>query len=364
MPTPSPSAGPAPEPVRPTSCDDRAVLNWSWQRQLAAAVRDLTELQAALGLSLNGSEEVRASAAEFPVLVPHSFLFRMQKGDPGDPLLRQVLAQRDEQWSPAGYRADPVGDEFAERAPGLLHKYHGRVLLITTGTCAIHCRYCFRRHYPYAEAPHRPDEWEPAFEQIAADHTVEEVILSGGDPLVLSDDRLATLWRRLEAIPHVQRVRIHSRLPIVLPSRVTDRLLELLTSSRLQSIVVVHSNHARELQADCAEALRRMTSRGGILVLNQAVLLAGVNDTVACLEDLSQSLIRLGVIPYYLHQLDRVMGAAHFEVPIARGLELIEALRIRLPGYAVPRYVREVAGELSKQSLWRDPHAESAGDET
>jgi KamA family protein len=239
----------------------------------------------------------------------------------------------------------------------MLHKYHGRVLLITTGTCAVHCRYCFRRHYPYVEAPHRPDEWEPAFREIEADQSVEEVILSGGDPLVLSDERLASLWSRLESIPHVQRVRIHSRLPIVLPDRVTDGLLDLLRGSRLQSIVVVHANHARELEGDCGIALRKLTSRGGIMVLNQAVLLAGVNDTVAALETLSQSLIRLGVIPYYLHQLDRVLGAAHFEVAVARGLELMESLRVRLPGYAIPRYVREVPGELSKQPLWNVPSA-------
>jgi EF-P beta-lysylation protein EpmB len=357
VPTPSPTVGPASEPVRPTSCDDRTILTWSWQRQLAAALRTPSDLLSALGLPADVPEGGLAAAAEFPVLVPHSFLFRMEKGNRDDPLLRQVLAVKDEQLSPPGFRADPVGDQFAERAPGMLHKYHGRVLLITTGTCAVHCRYCFRRHYPYVEAPHRPDEWEPAFREIEADQSVEEVILSGGDPLVLSDERLASLWSRLESIPHVQRVRIHSRLPIVLPARVTDRLLDLLRGSRLQSIVVVHANHARELEGDCGIALRQLTSRGGIMVLNQAVLLAGVNDTVAALETLSQSLIRLGVIPYYLHQLDRVLGAAHFEVAVARGLELMESLRVRLPGYAIPQYVREVPGELSKQPLWNVPSA-------
>lgn len=354
MPTPPPAAGQVPGPVLETSCDDRAVLEWSWQRQLAGAVRNSNELLTTLGLAGSVSAGAEAAAAEFPVLVPHSYLFRMRREDPADPLLRQVLAREEEGLEPEGFRVDPVGDDLAQRAPGLLQKYHGRVLLITTGACAVHCRYCFRRHFPYAEAPHRPEDWQPALDLIAADPTIEEVILSGGDPLVLADDRLATLWQRLEAIPHLRRVRLHTRLPIVLPARVTSKLLTLLTTSRLQTVMVVHANHARELVADCAEALRRLVTAGGILVFNQAVLLAGVNDSVTALEDLSQVLIRLGIIPYYLHQLDRVLGAAHFEVPVSRGLELMEALRARVPGYALPRYVREVAGEKAKQPLFEN----------
>jgi EF-P beta-lysylation protein EpmB len=328
------------------------VLEWSWQRQLSSAVRDSSQLLKRLGLSETVSPGAKAAADQFPVLVPHSFLFRMRHGDPADPLLRQVLAREEERLEPAGFRNDPVGDDLAQRAPGLLQKYHGRVLLITTGACAVHCRYCFRRHFPYAEAPHRPADWQPALDLIAADPTIEEVILSGGDPLVLADDRLAALWRRLEAIPQLKRVRLHTRLPIVLPARVTGELLTLLTASRLQTVLVVHANHARELVDDCADALRQVRAAGEILVFNQAVLLAGVNDSVNALQDLSETLIGLGIIPYYLHQLDRVLGGAHFEVPVRRGLELMEALRARLPGYALPRYVQEVAGAPAKQPLF------------
>jgi len=352
VPTPPSTAQQVPEPVLSTSCDDHTVLEWSWQRQLSAAVRDSSRLLKLLGLPGAVSPGAEAAAAEFPVLVPHSFLFRMGRGDPDDPLLRQVLALEDERLDPAGFRDDPVGDDLALQAPGMLQKYRGRVLLITTGACAVHCRYCFRRHFPYSEAPHRPADWQPALDRIAADPTIQEVILSGGDPLVLADDRLATLWRRLEQIPHLRRVRLHTRLPIVLPARVTPDLLTLLTTSRLQPVVVVHANHARELVGDCAEALLRLSRAGGILVFNQAVLLQGVNDSVPALEELSESLLRLGVIPYYLHQLDRVRGGAHFEVSVSRGLQLMEALRGRLPGYAVPRYVQEVAGEPAKQPLF------------
>jgi EF-P beta-lysylation protein EpmB len=328
------------------------VLEWSWQRQLSGAVRDSNSLLKWLGLPEPVSSAARAAADEFPVLVPHSFLFRMRPGDPADPLLRQVLARDEERLAPEGFLVDPVGDDMAQRAPGMLQKYRGRVLLITTGACAIHCRYCFRRHFPYAEAPHRPADWQPALDLIAADASISEVILSGGDPLVLADDRLASLWRRLEAIPHLRRVRLHTRLPIVLPARVTTELLTLLTTSRLQPVVVVHANHAQELIDDCAEGLLRLTSAGGLVVFNQAVLLAGVNDSVAALEELSEALFRLKVIPYYLHQLDRVLGGAHFEVPVSRGLELLETLRARVPGYLLPRYVQEVPGEPSKQPLF------------
>jgi EF-P beta-lysylation protein EpmB len=222
--------------------------------------------------------------------------------------------------------------------------------LITTGTCAVHCRYCFRRHYPYGDEPRRLDDWTPAIDTLAADSTIHEAILSGGDPLVLSDSRLRTLIEALAAIPHLKRLRIHTRLPIVLPDRVTDSLLEVLRESRLQPVMVVHANHAQEVVDDCAAALRRLVS-AGIPTLNQAVLLKGVNDSIEDLSELCESLGNLGVIPYYLHQFDRVQNAGHFEVPVERGLELVEELRRRLPGYLVPRYVREEAGAESKTPL-------------
>ncbi len=292
------------------------------------------------------------AAKSFPLLVPRSFLARMQVGNPLDPLLRQVLPVAEERVSVPGFVVDAVDDQAAKLAPGLLQKYQGRVLLMAAGSCAVNCRYCFRRHYPYSEEPRRMDDWEPAIQAIEQDSSVHEVILSGGDPLMLTDERLAALMQRLERIEHLTRLRIHSRLPIVLPDRVNPELIELLRGSRLQPIMVVHANHPQEIASDCAAALHTLV-RSGIPTLNQAVLLRGVNDEVETLAELCERLIDLGVIPYYLHQLDRVAGAAHFEVPEVTGLELIEELRQRLPGYAVPQFVRELAGQTSKSPITR-----------
>lgn len=321
-----------------------------WHRSLAAAIRDPDLLIERLGLPDELRPAARQAAARFPLLAPESYLRRMRPGDPGDPLLRQVLPVGEELIEAPGFVVDPVGDGAARTAPGLLHKYRGRALLIATGSCAVHCRYCFRREYPYGREPRRLDDWEPAFAALAADGTVHEVILSGGDPLMLTDARLDDMIARLAAIPHVRRLRVHSRLPIVLPDRVTRELVDVLRGSRLTPIMVVHANHPAEIVADCRDALAALV-QSGITTLNQAVLLAGVNDDADVLSELCERLINLGVLPYYLHQLDRVRGAGHFETGIDRGLGLIERLRERLPGYAVPRYVREVAGEKSKSPL-------------
>jgi EF-P beta-lysylation protein EpmB len=286
----------------------------------------------------------------FPVFAPWPYIARMTKGDPNDPLLRQVLPLPDETAEQPGFASDPVGDAAAIQAPGLLQKYHSRALLIATGACAIHCRYCFRREYPYSEAPKSPEDWQPAIDRLAADPTIDEAILSGGDPLTLVDEQLAELTRRLARVPHLQRLRIHTRLPIVIPQRVTSDLIAWLRDSRLAAVMVVHANHPNEIDEPTAAALARLVE-GGIPVLNQSVLLSGVNDNAAALIDLSRRLVNLRVMPYYLHQLDRVRGAAHFEVPISRGLELIAAMRRELPGYAVPRYVQEIAGEPHKRVL-------------
>jgi EF-P beta-lysylation protein EpmB len=274
----------------------------------------------------------------------------MKKGDPADPLLRQVLPLAEELNDEPGFLPDPVGDTAARLEAGLLQKYNGRALLVATGACAIHCRYCFRRHYPYSESPRSPDDWQPALARIAADRTIDELILSGGDPLTLVDGHLAALAERIARIDHVKRLRVHTRLPIVIPRRVTGELIDWLRGTRLTPIMVVHANHPQEIDGLAAAALSRLVD-AGIPVLNQSVLLRGVNDNADALIGLSRRLVDLGVMPYYLHQLDRVAGAAHFEVPISRGLELIESLRRALPGYAVPRYVQEVAGEGHKQVL-------------
>ncbi|MSR56852.1 MAG: EF-P beta-lysylation protein EpmB [Planctomycetaceae bacterium] len=327
-----------------------SVAPLDWHRSLAEAIRDPDELIERLELQDELREPARRAARLFPLMVPINYLDRMRRGDVHDPLLRQVLPLGAEATVVPGFTNDPVGDALARQTAGLLQKYQGRALLIATGTCAIHCRYCFRRHYPYGNEPRRVDEWEPALAAIEADPTLHEIILSGGDPLMLTDSRLAILVGRIAAIPHVTRLRVHTRLPIVLPERVTDALLEILKPASLATIVVVHANHPQELTGTCPAALRRLID-AGLTVLNQAVLLAGVNDSAPVLATLCERLVDLGVMPYYLHQLDRVEGAAHFEVSETVGLSLIETLRQRLPGYAVPRYVREVAGEAAKRPV-------------
>ena len=322
----------------------------AWQQALKIAIRDPMELCRALRLPTEFEAASIAAARSFPVFAPLGYVARMKPGDPHDPLLRQVLPLGDELTDVLGFQHDPVGDVAATLAPGALQKYAGRVLLIATGACAIHCRYCFRRHYPYSEGPRSLAEWQPVIDRIAADATIDEVLLSGGDPLTLVDSQLAELAEQLAAIPHLRRLRIHTRLPIVIPERVTDALLNWLCGSRLTPIVVVHANHPAEIDADVEHAFARLVG-AGVVVLNQAVLLRGVNDDADVLTELCRRLVDLRVLPYYLHQLDRVAGAAHFEVPVERGRELMAALRSRLPGYAVPRYVQELPGESSKHVL-------------
>lgn len=287
---------------------------------------------------------------QFPVLVPENFLRRMKRGDVFDPLLRQVLPLAAESAVTDGFVSDAVGDLSARRARGVLQKYNGRVLLIAASACAVHCRYCFRRDYPYETEPRRLNDWQPAIDEIACDPSISEVIFSGGDPWMLNDERLGTLCSAIDAIPHIERIRFHTRLPIVLPSRVTEELLELLRDMRAQAIVVVHANHGNEIVGDCETALRRLV-RSGIPVLNQSVLLAGINDTSDALATLSRRLINIGVMPYYLHQLDQVTGTAHFEVTKTKGQSLLQQLASRLPGYAIPRYVQEIPGEPGKTPI-------------
>lgn len=313
---------------------------------MKGAVRDLGELCRFLGLP---SEYAHAGTAEhgFPLFVPRGYIARMRPADPHDPLLLQVLPTTIETGDVAGFSTDPVADRTAELAPGLLQKYAGRALLVTTGACAVHCRYCFRRHFPYEDVPKSSAAWQPAIDAIATDRSIGEVILSGGDPLTLVDRLLARLTERLAEIEHVRRLRVHTRLPIMIPERVTDGLLAWLTGTRLVPIVVVHANHAREIDEQVTAALGRLID-GGVPVLNQAVLLAGVNDTPSAQLDLWERLIEIRVMPYYLHLPDRVTGAAHFDVAEETGRQIIAVLRERLPGYAVPRLVREVPGSPSK----------------
>ena len=242
---------------------------------------------------------------------------------------------------------DAVGDLAKLKAGGIIHKYHGRALVIATGACAVNCRYCFRRHFPYGETRASRNHWRAMLAELAADDSIEEVILSGGDPLSLTDDKLAELAQGLDEIPHLKRLRLHTRQPIVLPERVNEDLLDWLTATRLKPVVVLHANHANEIDGPVAEATARLRA-AGIPLLNQAVLLAGVNDTLDVLKSLSERLFEVGVLPYYLHLLDRVQGAAHFEVDEAAGKALVRELAGHLPGYLVPRLVREIAGKPAK----------------
>jgi EF-P beta-lysylation protein EpmB len=319
----------------------------AWQRELSAAIRTPQALCAAVGIDPSHATAAGAGSATFPLLVPRGFVARMRQGDPQDPLLLQVLPRTAEQDDVPGFTSDPVAERAARIAPGLVRKYAGRALVLVTGGCAVHCRYCFRREFPYAESGASRTGVAAAIEAVATDASLHEVILSGGDPLLVDDDRLTEIVRQLEAIPHVRRLRIHTRLPIVLPERITPELVDLLAGTRLAGTMVVHANHVAELDESVAAVIRRVRAAGMIL-LNQAVLLAGVNDSEEALRELSERLVDLGVVPYYLHLLDRVHGAAHFEVSEARARELHRRLRETLPGYAVPRLAREVPGEPAK----------------
>jgi EF-P beta-lysylation protein EpmB len=292
----------------------------------------------------------RRAGRTFSVFAPHSYIARMQRGNLLDPLLRQVLPLEEELSRDPRYQEDPVGDAAATRTPGVLQKYCGRALMITTGACAVHCRYCFRRHYPYDDTSHSPSEWTRAVDQIGRDGSIDEVVLSGGDPLTHSDAYLAELAAMLARVPSLRRLRVHTRFPIVIPQRVTDELLAWLRGTRLLPVLVVQVNHPAELDDTVAAALARIADNG-IQILNQSVLLRGVNDKLEVLVALSRRMLECRVLPYYLHQLDRVTGAAHFEVPVEEGLVLVAQMRRLLPGYAVPRYVRETRGEAAKSIL-------------
>lgn len=321
-----------------------------WRRQWRDAVRDPRELLSLLGLEALAARLSPAAAAAFPLRVPRAFVARMRHGDAADPLLRQVLPVDAEDALVPGFALDAVGDGAARAAAGVLHKYEGRALLVTTGSCAVHCRYCFRRHFPYAAESAGADRWAGALDYLRGDDSIHEVLLSGGDPLSLSTARLRELTEALRGIPHLRRLRLHTRLPVVLPDRVDAELCGWLAALPWPVTVVLHANHANEFDAAVDAACARLRAAGALL-LNQAVLLRGVNDTVEALATLSERGFAAGVLPYYLHQLDRVQGAAHFEVPLQEGRELLSALAARLPGYLVPRWVQEVPGESGKTPL-------------
>jgi L-lysine 2,3-aminomutase len=320
----------------------------NWQQQLSEAFTNIEDLCEYLELSSGDLPISIAASKQFAMRVPLSFAASMEKGNPGDPLLRQVLPIRDELIDYPGFNNDPVGDIQVAVQPGILHKYQGRVLLINTGSCAINCRYCFRRNFPYNELQLSKQQESRVIEYIKSDTTITEVILSGGDPLLLSDARLEQLIKQLDAIHHIKRIRIHSRLPIVLPARITEALALILENSSKHIILVVHSNHANEINERVKVACN-LLKNNGITLLNQSVLLKGVNDNTTALCDLSEQLFAIGILPYYLHLLDKATGTGHFDVLELDAIKLIEQVQNRLPGYLVPKLVREIAGEKAKQ---------------
>ncbi|MCW8126119.1 EF-P beta-lysylation protein EpmB [Microbulbifer halophilus] len=321
-----------------------------WQDEMADLVTDPRELLQLLQLDAGQLPAAVAAGGEFALRVPRPFLNRIRPGDPRDPLLLQVLPGAPELEANPGYSADPLEEAGANPVPGVVHKYRGRLLLIAAGQCAVNCRYCFRRQFPYSDNHLNRSQMCAALDYIRAQGDLREVILSGGDPLVLNDRQLARLAGELAAIPQLDKLRVHSRLPIVAPSRITDGLVEWLAGTRLKPVLVLHCNHANEIDGAVRAALQKLRA-AGVTLLNQAVLLRGVNDSAGALENLSEALFDAGVLPYYLHQLDRVQGAAHFEVDDARARALVARIRGHLPGYLVPTLVREIPGEVSKSPL-------------
>lgn len=331
-----------------SSTSDSEPWSTPWQQQLKEAVRSVPELLRLLNLSQHPIAARADQNPHFPIRVPLSYVRRMTPGDPNDPLLLQVLPQTIEQQPSAGFTDDPLQEKQHNPVPGLVHKYPGRALLITTQACAVHCRYCFRQHFPYADNRLTSRQWQPALDYLRQRPDIHEIILSGGDPLSLDNKALAELIGALEQIPHLTTLRFHSRTPIVLPARIDPGLLDLLEGTRLNTVMVLHANHARELTSELHPALTALRIKGTML-LNQTVLLKSINDRADTLAELSHALFSQGVMPYYLHVLDPVAGAAHFDIPDSEARGLWQQLQAQLPGYLVPRLVREVPGDDHKR---------------
>ncbi|EMH4163994.1 EF-P beta-lysylation protein EpmB [Pluralibacter gergoviae] len=321
-----------------------------WLSQLGDVITDPDELLRLLNIDADEDLIAGGDARRlFALRVPRAFAARMEKGNPNDPLLRQVLTSQQEFIAAPGFSTDPLEEQHSV-VPGLLHKYRNRALLLVKGGCAVNCRYCFRRHFPYAENQGNKRNWQAALDYIAERPELDEIIFSGGDPLMAKDSELSWLMDALEAIPHIKRLRIHSRLPIVIPARITEELAGRFARSSLQLILVNHINHAREID-DAFRRAMAMLKRSGVTLLNQSVLLRGVNDSAPALADLSNALFDAGVMPYYLHVLDKVQGAAHFMVSDDEARSIMRELLTLVSGYMVPKLAREIGGEPSKTPL-------------
>jgi EF-P beta-lysylation protein EpmB len=321
-----------------------------WQRQLSGLITSVDELWALLELPADGLEAAREAATQFPLKVPRGFVAKMERGNPSDPLLRQVLAHGDELREVAGYVTDPLDEAAANPLAGVLHKYESRVLVVAGSACAVHCRYCFRRHFPYEDNGFPQSRLEQLADYLDAHPEVNEVIFSGGDPLVASNQRIRQWLARLGQVPGLRRIRFHSRTPVVIPERLDEGLLEAFSASGLPVILVLHANHPREIDQRLIDALAPFRT-AGITLLNQSVLLAGVNDDARVLADLSEALFAAGVLPYYLHVPDRVAGAAHFDRGDTVATAIYRELTTLLPGFLLPRLAREIPGEPAKRLI-------------
>ncbi|BDX08241.1 EF-P beta-lysylation protein EpmB [Planctobacterium marinum] len=320
-----------------------------WQKELATAYKSPESLLKTLDLDTDKYQKDIEARKLFPMIVPQAFVSRMEKGNRVDPLLLQVFPDAQEFGAAPGFTADPLLEQNNENA-GLLHKYQSRVLLVVKGGCAVNCRYCFRRHFPYQDNALRKQDWLPVFDYIAADKAINEVIYSGGDPLMAKDDFLLWMTKQLEAIEHVKTLRIHTRLPVVIPNRITPELLEWFTQTRLKPVMVVHINHANEIDDPLNQKLQLLHS-SGVTLLNQSVLLKGINDNADALIELHEKLFEADVLPYYLHMLDKVEGASHFNVSDDRARQIVAEVIKRQPGYLVPKLVREIGGQPGKTPM-------------
>lgn len=326
---------------------DRENMPLRWQQQLQQVITDPAVLLTLLDLDDTYLAAAQRANALFPLKVPLSFVLRMEKGNINDPLLQQVLPIGAECRIADGYSNDPVGEQTGQQN-GMIHKYHGRVLLMVNGHCAVNCRYCFRRHFPYDEHKLNRTQWTALLQQLSDDSSITEVIYSGGDPLASSDKQLAWLTNEIAAIPHIKRLRIHSRLPVVIPERISDSCLEWMSQTRLSTVMVLHINHAHELNDDTLKTAISRMKAAGITLLNQAVLLKAINDTLDAQLHLSEALFDAGILPYYLHVLDKVQGSAHFSISDKAAKQLHEQITNHLPGYLVPKLVREIPNKPSK----------------
>ena len=333
------------EPLTETITSESTEL--SWNQQLKGAFRNVSELLSYLDLGISDLSERQAASISFPVLVPKPFADLMETGNIHDPLLLQVLPQSEELEKNPDFIEDPLAEKHTNIEKGLIHKYNSRVLLIVAGGCAVNCRYCFRRHFPYENNRLTDDDWNGIYEYLKSDNSIDEVIFSGGDPLMLSDQQLAKRIQQLEKIPHLKRLRIHSRLPVVIPSRITEQFIKILHSSKLDCVMVFHINHAHEISSELIDKAQQLRA-AKVHLLNQSVLLKHINDTVETQVALSLKLFESGILPYYLHLLDRVAGAHHFEVNESQAKQVYQGLINRLSGYLIPKLVREESGKGSK----------------